>query len=75
MTKREMIKELVKEWIGASYNGHIKTQRFIHHDTVENYLDRNLYKDVIELIYNRVFKEKQDINYQIEYYTNSKFIY
>lgn len=75
MTKKDMIKELIKTWVKSSKTDYIKQQRYINHDRVENYLDRTYAKGGIELIYNKVFYGNCDINYIIAHFTNSKFIF
>jgi hypothetical protein len=75
MTKKLMIRDLVIAWVQKSNNQRIKEERYIHHDSVERYLDRNWSKDGIKMMYDKVFDQGCDVNYIITYYTNSKFIF
>ena len=75
MKKMDKIKEIVKKWVQSGSTQTIKEKRFINHDRVENEFNYRWTKEMIEIIYNRIFSQNEDINYIVAYYTFAKFIY
>lgn len=67
MTKKEMIKELVKAWVRNAPTKEYWEHRFIHHDTMENRLDRKWTKEGIEFIMKK-FREGKNIDILIDKY-------
>lgn len=75
MKKYEMIKELVKQWVRTTADKELREERYIHHDRVESYLNSRWTKEGIEMFYNKVFNNNEDINRVIGKATDYKFIF
>ena len=67
MTKKEMIKELVKAWVRNAPTKEYRENRFVDHDTMENRLDRKWTKEGIEFIMKK-FREGKNIDILIDKY-------
>lgn len=50
MTKKEMIKKLVLDWV-RNASGDERKNRFVHHDAIENRIDRKWTREGIESSY------------------------
>ena len=66
MKKKEMIKQLVLEWVRNSVDQQQRTERFIGHDALESRIDRNWTKEGIESHYDRWNRGEENIETTIK---------
>lgn len=53
MTKKEMIKTLIKEWVKSEADNEARKERFIIHDSIEAKIDREWSKGGVEYAFDK----------------------